>query len=458
MRAVCRMAIPLLAQAILVGLLGPGRLLAQVSPSLCRLPIAELVPATAQRHREGGGATADAPSRQREASGQIDLETYAEHPRVRHFLRYFQGPAREHIVRSMRRGAPYVGMIRDRLQAANLPVELVNLALIESGFSNDAVSRAGAAGMWQLMPSTARAYGLRVDDSVDERRDPFKATEAAIRHLRDLANHFRSPYLAAAAYNAGTGFIDRGLDRLRASTPVELGSPYPLAAPVDLLTPDNPRDTHEGAVVPGDADFFRLCDASLLAAETSDFVPKLIATSIMATDPNRHDLKLPPHTPLPFDSVVVTAATRLADVARLAGLPVQLLHDLNPQYLRGVTPNQTRSVIRLPVATSRGLAKRLGELPAAHRAEDAEAMRLASQPSCSQEDARKDHRRELPRIRHAPVRRGDTVADIADRYGVSEAALRRINVLPDWYELRPGQILQLPQPIPKEPPLGPADR
>src|SRR2546430_8486261 len=104
-------------------------------------------------------------------------------------------------------------MIRDGLRAKGLPEDLVYLSLIEGGFSNSAVSRAKAVGMWQFMASTARLYGLTVDPWVDERRDPYKATEAAVNYLADLRERLGSVYLAAAAYNAGVGRSGRGHDR-----------------------------------------------------------------------------------------------------------------------------------------------------------------------------------------------------------------------------------------------------
>ena len=156
----------------------------------------------------------------------------------------------------------YEGMIRERLQEQGLPGDLVYLALIESGFSNSATSRAKAVGMWQFMKGTAKGYGLRVDSWVDERRDPYRATAAAARHLQQLNDRFGSLYLAAAAYNAGAGKVSRGVRRL----------------------PDDDADS-----LNSDATFFRLYDTKLLRRETKDYVPKLIAAARIAKEPRATD-------------------------------------------------------------------------------------------------------------------------------------------------------------------------
>ncbi|TMC60963.1 MAG: lytic transglycosylase domain-containing protein [Chloroflexi bacterium] len=192
-------------------------------------------------------------------SWDIDVDTYNSHNRVQYYLDFFQGPGRERMGIWLTRMPRYEGMIRARLQEQGLPGDLVYLALIESGFSNAATSRAKAVGMWQFMKGTARGYGLRVDSWVDERRDPYRATDAAVRHLKHLNDRFGSLYLAAAAYNAGAGKVSRGVRRL--------------------------PDDDDADSLNSDATFFRLYDTKLLRRETKDYVPKLIAAARIAKEP-----------------------------------------------------------------------------------------------------------------------------------------------------------------------------
>ena len=176
-----------------------------------------------------------------DASGvrwDIDVLTYANHPRVRYYLAYFQGPARSRMQVFLSRGARYEPLIRARFQDEGLPGDLGYLALIESGYSNEAVSRAYAVGMWQFMRGTGAGYGLRVDSWVDERRDPVKATDAAARHLRDLRQRFGSLYLAAAAYNAGAGKVSRSLGKLEWDAPAAADDSVDAGDNADSDAPD----------------------------------------------------------------------------------------------------------------------------------------------------------------------------------------------------------------------------
>lgn len=329
----------------------------------------------------------------------------ADHPKVASYLRYFQGPGRATMARWLERSSLYMPMIEDRLAEADLPTELGSLALIESGLRNNAVSRAGATGMWQFMPATARAYGLRVDHLVDERRDPFKATDAAVRHLADLRDRFGTLDLAAAAYNAGEGRVTRGLERLRG----------PLSDPGE-----------EGR-------FFRLSDARLLARETRDYVPQLIAAAMIASDPARYSFDAPVARSLQIDSIVVTQSTRLDAIARERGVSSELVRALNPQYIRGVTPDRTPSIVRLPAG---GTAE-----------ETAQLLRHLDRPVPRPPSIKRgisSAKSTRSNGKHVLVRRGETIAEVAHRCEVSVSELRRINILPAGYRLRPGQILRLP--------------
>lgn len=323
----------------------------------------------------GGGAEA------REVAAvtwDIDVTSFVSHERVQYYLDFFQGPARERFGAWLQRMPRYEPMIRARLAQQGLPGDLLYLALIESGFSNSATSRARAVGMWQFMPATGRSYGLRVDRWVDERRDPVKATDAAARHLEDLRERFGSLFLAAAAYNAGGGKVSRGLRRLGDGPDEELGD--------EELT--------------SDSTFFLLYDTRYLRRETKDYVPKLIAAAIIAKEPERYGFARPtPVIPFAYDSIIVPDATGLDVLARLASTDVATLRDLNPQFLRLITPPGSRAVVRLPLGTADATRTRYAELPVRSRVTFKEHV----------------------------VKRGETLGQIARRYGVAVADIRSAN-------------------------------
>ena len=390
----------------------------------------------------------------------LDVHTYASHPRVRHYLGYFRAMPPSLLAVVLERGARYEPMIRERLAAEGLPGDLYYLALIESGYSSEAVSRAYAVGMWQFMRGTGRGYGRRVDTWVDERRDPVKSTDAAARHLRDLRERFGSLYLAAAAYNAGAGKVSRSLDRLE------------------------PAEELEAKEDTGNAAFFRLAEADLLARETRDYVPKLIAAAIIAKQPARYGISTAPVQPFAYDSLVVTDATGLDVVAGLAGVTLGEIRDLNPQYLRLATPPSTRSVIRLPVgtgdATAEGYARLapdervqylthvvrkrersstiaanyripLADLRAANpnlgshpRAGTRLVIPAVAIPSAIAVRAAGDRRPHHSAARTHRVRRGETLTGIARRYRVSLTALKRANAIRNEHALRAGARLRIP--------------
>jgi membrane-bound lytic murein transglycosylase D len=349
----------------------------------------------------------------------IDVATWGDHERVRWYLDFFQGPGRERMQIWLDRMPRYEPIIRERLQAAKMPEDLVYLALIESGFSNTATSRARAVGMWQFMRPTGRHYGLRVDRWVDERRDPIAATDAAVRFLSDLYDRFGSYYLSAAAYNAGGGRINRSLRKM-GITPVASASSVGAADP-DAIVVDGAADEEdeeeEESVGFSDADFFRLYDSRYIHRETKDYVPKLIAAALIAKEPRRYGFRPPlPVDPFPLDSFIVDGATGLDVVARLADTTLTAIRELNPHYLRLTTPPNTRAAVRLPAGRAGLVAARYAEIPADERV----TFRLHT------------------------VRKGETVATLAKKYDVPAALIYDANPAIKGGKLRAGREVVVP--------------
>ena len=321
-------------------------------------------------------------------SFDIDVTSFAANRRVLEYLEFFQVDARDRFEIWLQRLGRYEGMIRERLRAKGLPEDLVYLTLIESGLSNTAVSRARAVGMWQFIAGTARLYGLTVDPWVDERRDPFRATDAAINYLADLRERLGSVYLAAAAYNAGVGRVERGIGRL----------------------PGEPDSV-------GDHTFFQLSDRRYLRRETRDYVPKLIAASLIAKQPGRYGFDdVSPAPPLVFDEITIPDATGLDVIARLTDTTVATILELNPQFVRGITPPARSVVVRVPRGRGTLAAMRFDSLPATDR---------------------------ITFVDHY-VGRGQTLSDIARRYGVSVTLLQSANPTLQPHALRVGQRIIVP--------------
>ena len=332
----------------------------------------------------------------------IDVANFGDHDRVRYWVNFFNGPARERMGIWLQRMPRYEPVIRANLVARGLPGDLAYLPLIESGYSATAVSRSKAVGMWQFMKGTGKFYGLKVDRWVDERRDVPKATEAAVRYLRDLTARFGSPYLAAAAYNGGPGRIQRGLRRMDQGEEDD---------------DEDPVGPGDGSPQAGDAAFFLLADTRYIRKETKDYVPKLIAAALIAKRPERYGFPIvsPAGDPT-LDSVIVAEATGLDVIARLAGISLADLWEMNPAYLRPLTPPARRSVVRLPGGLGAPTQTALEALPA--------AAHLTSFP----------HR----------TRKGETVTRIANRYGVSVTVVRSLNPGLKTRAPRPGEAVQIP--------------
>lgn len=225
-------------------------------------------------------------------------------PAVQKWIRYFAHEDRGRFDRFMHRGAFYKTLIQDILVENGVPPEMYYLAMIESGFARRARSRASAVGVWQFGRATARLYGLRVDQEVDERMDLIRSTRAAAHHLKELRAEFGTWYTAMAAYNCGVGCARRAIRRGHSR------------------------------------DFWTLARKGLWPVETANYVPKFQAAMAIAKNPHRYGFREKPLYEFPVVSRVrIPGRMRVAEIARRHGISPETILGLNPHLIRGETPS-----------------------------------------------------------------------------------------------------------------------
>ncbi|MBQ48566.1 MAG: lytic transglycosylase [Zetaproteobacteria bacterium] len=305
---------------------------------------------------------------------------------VEKWIKYFTEKDRARFIRFMERGGQYKAMITEVLRNEGMPTDLYYLAMIESGFSTRATSRASAVGVWQFIRATGKRYGLRVDRYVDERRDPHRATVAAALYLKDLHNVFQSWYLAIAAYNAGE---------------------------MRIL----------GAIMSGDTrDFWTLVKNKKLPRETMNYIPKFLAAVIIGSNPEKYGLaEVIPKKPITFNSAKVPTAVRLKEIATTANTSVSMLKKLNPHLNKNMTPPGGKLYRLWVPEESKELIKTNTKLLA--------SKRIKSLRSWSD---KKSHR----------VRRGENLALIAAKYRTTVRSIMKINGLTSS-KIYPGKKLLL---------------
>lgn len=269
------------------------------------------------------------------AEWDIDVKSYLEHDRVDFYVKRFTGAARDRVVSWMQRGIRYEPMIRQVFRDAGIAEDFYYLALVESGYDPHAYSRAHAVGMWQFIASTGRGVGLRIDWWIDERRDPMAATKAAAKFLGQLHAQFGSQYLAAAAYNGGPGRVSRGLTRFAEAV----------------------GDSE------GEDQFFALAGTRALRAETSNYVPQLIAAAAIGKEPWKYGISFDSVPPYAYDSVRVGPGTAVGAVALATGAPLDSLRDLNPHLLRGTTAPKDSAWVRVPTGLGIDLDSAMAAMP-----------------------------------------------------------------------------------------------
>ncbi len=297
------------------------------------------------------------------------------------FIKYFQGPKRNWMINSLKRGGRYLPKMQSIFREEGLPEDLVYLALIESGFNPYACSRAGAVGIWQFIPSTGVRYGLRITPWLDERRDPEKSTRAAARYLKDLYAQFGDWYLAAAAYNCGEKNVEYALQR------------YSI---------DN---------------YWHLTELPGFPTETKEYVPKYLAAMMIAKEPHKYGLgRIEMDDPPNYHLVELPKPTHIKAVAQVCDTEPEVLLTLNPELKRACIP-EAGYRLKVPAGVDYSLLK---DLPALEPDRPQNVFRT--------------HR----------VTRGETLSSIARRYGTNVESIRRANKLARSYRLREKEILVIP--------------
>ena len=242
----------------------------------------------------------------------------------------FSTTKRGFMENALGRASQYLPMVRQVFAEEGVPSDLAYLAVIESGYRNEAKSRAKAVGMWQFIRSTGRIYGMKGTAWVEERRDPVKATRAAARYLKRLYEITGDWYLAASSYNAGPLTLERAIQNV------------------------------------GSRNFWDLARSRWLRTETKNYIPELCAAILVGRNPERYGLKVVPLAPYAYETVPVPSMTSLTVLARCAGTDAGTLKSLNPELLRGSTPPGAY-LLRVPPGKALDCIRQLAHMPSAKR-------------------------------------------------------------------------------------------
>lgn len=297
-------------------------------------------------------------------------------------LSMFTQTLRERFELWLSRSGKYRELMVEILKSKDVPEDIFFLALIESGFNPLAYSRSRAVGPWQFISATARRYGLVIDWWRDERRDPVKSTIAAADYLNDLYDIFGSWNLAMAAYNAGEGKILRALHRTKSD------------------------------------DYWSLLKTRHIKKETKNYVPKFIAASMIAVNPEEYGFKdLEYHSPFEYDEVAVEGPLDLEVAANCANTTLEVIKDLNPELRRWCTPpGMPVYILRIPLGTKEAFLDNLSKIPSEERFT----------------------------VEVYTVKKGDTIEKLAKKLGVTVKVILALNAMEKSATLKPGTEIYLP--------------
>ncbi|HEY0408437.1 MAG TPA: transglycosylase SLT domain-containing protein [Pyrinomonadaceae bacterium] len=382
------------------------------------------------------------------AKSSVDFN-FETHPLIQQFINYYQVRGRSTMESGLRRSGRFMKMARQIFREEGVPEDITWLGQVESAWRPIAVSSAAASGLWQFVPGTGRTYGLRQTAWVDERNSFEKATRASARYLKDLANHFNGDWnLAMAAYNTGQGNVDRAVSRA------------------------------------GSANFWKIYP--YIAQETKNYVPNILATILIAKNPEKYGFRNIQREPsMAYDIVQVPNATSLQLIAQATDTSVPYLRELNPELRRETTPRGEAYQVRIPGGKAKQFVAILNRIPSNAResaaivsvapGEDLEAVARRTGVSLAQlqqmnggADKAVGNKIVVPKnsnvqltsiVRAKPVtessagggvamkvraRAGDTVAKIAERFNFAADVVARLNGVAADAELQSGQEIKLP--------------
>jgi membrane-bound lytic murein transglycosylase D len=369
-------------------------------------------------------------------------------PLIQQYINYYQGRGRGTMESGLRRSGQFMKLARHIFKDEGVPVDITWLGQVESAWRPKAVSWAAASGLWQFVPGTGRQFGLKQTAWIDERNSYEQATRASAKYLKSLATRYNGNWeLAMAAYNTGAGNVDRAIARA------------------------------------GTANFWAIYP--YIYQETRNYVPNILATILIAKNPEKYGFKgIRPDAPLGYDVVQVSNSTSLQLVAEATDTSVDYVRSLNPELRRDVTPRGEAYNVRVPAGKGRQFFSILKRIPAERRdsarvisvapGEDLQAVANRTGVSVSQLQAMNSGvdlkstsklvvpnsgirltswRRAKPGTTDQPAaptlskvraRKGDTIARIAAAHNLDANEVARLNGVTPEVELRAGQEIRLP--------------
>jgi membrane-bound lytic murein transglycosylase D len=341
------------------------------------------------------------------AKNAIDFQ-FETNSLIQGYINYYQGRGRSTMEAGLRRSGQFMQMARRIFREEGVPEDVTWLGQVESAWRTKALSWAAASGLWQFIPGTGRTYGLRQTAWIDERNSLEKATRASARYLKDLYNHFGNWELAMAAYNTGQGNIDRAISRA------------------------------------GSRSFWKIYP--YIAQETRNYVPNILATMLIAKNPERYGFRnIRPDAPLSYDVVQVPSATSLRLVAQATNVSVEFIQMLNPELRRDTTPRGEAYQIRIPAGKANQFVAALKGIPVEKRDSAPNNVQLASYTRAKSNAAATPA---APGLMMVKARAGDTPARLAVIHNVSAEEIAKMNGVGINSEFGAGKEVRVPKPAP----------